>query len=350
MGRAVLSYFDIGWRRGADVSGALYPLGRCVINLRQLRYFSRVVETGNMTRAADQLNVAQPALGLQIRQLEEDLGSLLLIRHSRGVEPTAAGKMLFERAQKILALVDETRVEMLALRGATSETIRLGITPSIMNLIGYELLVEARETLPQVFFSLTEELGFALIDAVKRGELDLALAYEVEDEPSLNARPVFEEELLFVTALPDVPSGPIAFADALAYPLTIPCERDMIRRLVEVAAQRMGLKVRIAFEVNSPLAIKTMLLRENASTIVPYGAVADEIQAGRLHGRRILDPVIARKLFLVRPSGRPPFQHEAAITAFMQRMTAKLGEAIGELKRPIGGLRAPEPALAVEAG
>jgi LysR family nitrogen assimilation transcriptional regulator len=308
-----------------------------------------VVETGNMTRAADQLNVAQPALGLQIRQLEEDLGSTLLTRHSRGVEPTPAGKTLFERARQILALVDETRAEMLALSGAMSETIRLGITPSIMNLIGYELLVEARQALPQVFISLTEELGFALIDALKRGELDLALAYEVEDEPSLNARPVFEEELLFVTALSDVPPGPIAFADALAYPLTIPCERDMIRRLLEAAAQRLGLKVKIAFEVNSPLAIKTMLLRERASTIVPYGAVADEIAAGRLHGRRIVDPVIARRLFLVRPSGRPAFQHEAAIGEFMQRMTAKLGGKIGDLMRPLGGVPASEPAFAVEA-
>jgi LysR family transcriptional regulator, nitrogen assimilation regulatory protein len=306
-----------------------------------------VVETGNMTRAADQLNVAQPALGLQIRQLEEDLGSVLLIRHSRGVEPTPAGKMLFERAQRILALVDETRTEMVALRGATSETIRLGITPSIMNLIGYELLVEAREALPQVFISLTEELGFALIDAMKRGELDLALCYEVEDEPSLHAKPVFEEELLFVTALSDVPPGPIAFADALAYPLTIPCERDLIRRIVENAALRMGLRVKVAFEVNSPLAIKTMLLRESASTIVPYGAVADEIAAGRLHGRRLVNPVLARKLFLVRPSGKPAFHHEAAINAFMGRMASKLGGKIGELMRPLGG--APARAAAAFA-
>jgi LysR family nitrogen assimilation transcriptional regulator len=100
----------------------------------------------------------------------------LLIRHSRGVEPTAAGLTLFERAQKILALVDETRAEMLALRGATPETVRLGITPSIMSLIGYDLLVEAREDIPQVFLSVTEELGFVLMEAMKRGELDLALA------------------------------------------------------------------------------------------------------------------------------------------------------------------------------
>lgn len=303
-----------------------------------------------MTRAADQLNVAQPALGLQIRQLEDDLGSTLLVRHSRGVEPTAAGRMLFERARKILQLVDETRMEMLALRGVASETLRLGITPSIMNLIGYDLMVEAREDLPQVFISLTEELGYVLIDAMKRGELDLALAYEVEAEPTLNARPIFEEELLFVTKRSDVPEGPIAFADALAYPLAIACERDMVRQIIENAAGRVGLKLQIAFEVNSPVAMKTMVLRESVSSILPYGSVADEVRAGRLHVRRIAGRAIARRLHLVRPAGRPAFQQEAVIAAFMERMIGKLSAAGGELIQPLGGPAMAEPALTADAG
>jgi LysR family transcriptional regulator, nitrogen assimilation regulatory protein len=301
-----------------------------------------------MTRAADHLNVAQPALGLQIRQLEDDLGSILLTRHSRGVEPTPAGRTLFERAQKILALVDETRAEMLALRGATSETLRLGITPSIMSLIGYDLLVEAREAMPQVFLSVTEELGYALIDAMKRAELDLALVYEVDDEPWLAARPIFEEELLFVTALTDVPPGPISFADALGHALILPCERDLVRKLIDSACARQGVKLRLAFEVNSPMGIKTMVLREGASTIVPYGAVADEIRDGRLQARR-MRPEIVRKLYLVRPAGGRVFQHEAVIEAFMQRMIAKLAVAVGELVRP-GKAAAQDAALAAGAG
>lgn len=306
------------------------------INLRQLRYFCKVVELGNMTRAADHLNVAQPALGLQIRQLEDDLGSPLLIRHSRGVEPTPAGLTLFERAQKILTLVEETRAEMLALRGTLSETVRLGITPSIMSLIGYDLLVESRQELRQVFLSVTEELGYALVDAMKRGELDLALVYEVEDEPGLSARPIFEEELLFVTARGDVPPGPISFADALGHTLILPCARDLVRKLIDSAASSRGVKLQLAFEVNSPAAIKTMVLREGASTIVPYGAVADEIRAGRLHGRRIARPEIVRRLYLVRLAGARAFQQEAAIEAFMQRMIEKLAKAVGELRRPVG--------------
>src|SRR6185369_236810 len=77
------------------------------MTLRQLRYFTRIVEAGNITRAAEQLYVAQPALGMQIRQLEESLGVELLERHSRGVSPTRAGQALYERACEILRLVHE---------------------------------------------------------------------------------------------------------------------------------------------------------------------------------------------------------------------------------------------------
>jgi LysR family nitrogen assimilation transcriptional regulator len=310
------------------------------INLRQLRYFSKVVELGNMTHAADYLNVAQPALGLQIRQLEEDLGSVLLIRHSRGVEPTAAGLALFERAQQILNLVDETRQEMLSLRDTQLETVRLGIAPGIMNLIGYELLIEARKDMPQVFLSVAEELGYLLIEAMRRGELDIALAYEVPDEPWLNVRPVFEEELLFVSSIGDLPEGPISFVDALSFPLILPCSRDLVRAIIDDAAKRQNLKLSLAFEVNSPATIRTMVLRESASTIVPYGVVADDIQAGRLQGRRIAGRAIARRLYLIRPASGRMFRHEAALEDFMQKMIVKLTVAVGELARPMAGAAA----------
>src|SRR5262249_1965880 len=102
------------------------------INLRQLKYYAKVAEVGNITRAAEQLSVAQPALGLQIRQLEQELGVELLTRHSRGVVPTEAGSLLLERARGILAMVEETKRDVRALGGARSETLTLGLTPSIM--------------------------------------------------------------------------------------------------------------------------------------------------------------------------------------------------------------------------
>ena len=115
------------------------------MNLRQLKYFVGVIEAGNMTRAAEQLHVAQTALGMHIRQLEEDLGVALLVRHSRGVEPTKAGSLLHARAIAILKLVEETRNEVKSCERENSEAIRLGITPALMLVCGTEIALTVRE-------------------------------------------------------------------------------------------------------------------------------------------------------------------------------------------------------------
>src|SRR4051812_1080242 len=140
------------------------------MNLRQLKYFVGVVEAGNMTRAAEQFHVAQTALGMQIRQIEEDLGVALLVRHSRGVEPTKAGSLLHARALTILKLVEETRREVSACEREDSEAIRLGITPALMLTSGPEIVLTVREKHPQVLLSLIEGMSHVLIEALSRGE------------------------------------------------------------------------------------------------------------------------------------------------------------------------------------
>ncbi|MBX3631908.1 MAG: LysR family transcriptional regulator, partial [Simplicispira sp.] len=76
------------------------------MDLRQLGYFVRVVELGSLTRAATVLRIAQPALGIQIKKLEVEFGAPLLVRHSRGVEPTDVGALLFEQAKALLTSAD----------------------------------------------------------------------------------------------------------------------------------------------------------------------------------------------------------------------------------------------------
>ena len=225
------------------------------MNLRQLKYFVSVVELGNMTRAAESLFVAQPALGMQIRQLEEELGVVLLVRHSRGVEPTSAGALLHARALAILKLVDETRQEVSAHDREGSEAVRLGLTPMLMMVIGPELVVRIRDCVPQVFLSLVEEMSHVLVDSLARGEIDLALAYDVPDLPHLARTELLREDLVLVSLpasgsgpLPASRSGrPIAFAEAMEESLALPESRDTVRDLVVRTAHELGLEPKIAF-------------------------------------------------------------------------------------------------------
>ncbi|WP_181832474.1 LysR family transcriptional regulator [Bosea caraganae] len=265
------------------------------MNLRQLKYFVRVVETANMTRAADDLRIAQPALGMQIKQLEEALGVVLLTRHSRGVSPTAAGAKLFQRAVQILDLVEIARQEV---RDDARETIRFGLTPSLMQIIGPELLLLVSERAPRLAFSLNEEMSHLLVDSLHRAELDLILAYEVPDAPGFWKRALYQEDLVLVTAAGNADDAPITFSDALAGPLILPELRDGVRSLVEKTAAEHELGIRLEHEIRSISGIKTMITRGSAAGILPYGTVLAEVSAGTLFARPIVAPVLRRTLYL----------------------------------------------------
>jgi LysR family nitrogen assimilation transcriptional regulator len=301
------------------------------INLRQLRYFIKVIEAGNITRASEQLLVAQPALGLQIRLLERDLGVALLVRHSRGVAATAAGRLLYERATGIVQSVEETRRAVMALDASQCETVVLGLTPSIMNQVGPDLLIDARDQAPNVFISLVEEMSFALVEALERGEVDLALAYDVPERQSLYRRPLLAEEVLFVTA----PGGPaaatIAFAEALRHDLVLAGERDPVRRTVQMEAERRALPIKVSFEAQSISVMKSVVARGHAASFMPYGSAIDELRNGTLVARRVTDPTIRRTLYMVRPSKHSPFQQEDAIQGVLGRAQQRLVASLGTL-------------------
>lgn len=275
------------------------------MNLRQLKYFVRVVEAANMTRAADELRIAQPALGMQIKQLEEGLGVALLTRHSRGVSPTAAGEKLFRRAVEILDLLELARREV---REDAREAVRFGLTPSLMQIIGPELLLLVSERAPQLVLSLTEEMSHLLVDSLHRADLDLVLAYEVPDLPGFWKRAIYQEDLVLVTAAGDMAAGdpaagqadqpPVTFAQALARPLILPEARDGVRSLVEKTAAEHGLPVRLEHEVRSISGIKTLVARGSAAGILPYGTVLAEVSAGTLTAQPIVTPALRRTLYL----------------------------------------------------
>lgn len=311
-------------------------VGRNHINNRQLRYFAKVIEIGSLTGAADQLNVAQPALGLQIRNLEEELGVPLLRRHSRGVEPTPAGELLYQRALEILELFDRAQQEVMGFADRKREVVRFGITPSTMLLLGPDLVLEAREAMPSIFLSLVEELSFVLATALEAGDLDAALTYQLPDRTNVSIQALYEEDLLLVSS-PDVDSStdPIAFRELAKRDLVLAGERDNVRGLVEATSRRLQIQINVVYEAQSITATKALVSRGVASTIIPYGSAAEELAAGTLRARRICAPAVARTLYLVR-KGSSPLAHEAEFKGFVARILAKLTGRLGDMHRPLG--------------
>lgn len=287
------------------------------MNLRQMRYFAKTVEAGNITRAAEQLYVAQPALGLQIRQLEEELGVPLLIRHSRGVSATDAGKLLYERSLEVLRLVDAARQEVMAANKPSAENITLGLTPGLGKLFGAGLMLRVRDDMEGVNLSVVEEMSFVLLDGMEREEIHLALAYEAPDRPGFSRTALLDEELLFVTADPSR-TDPIPFAEVLDHPLALAGERDHVHQLVHRAAEAIGRVPKIGFEASSVSIMKSLVLGGSAFSVMPYGSVIGELTRNELVGRRIVDNSLVRTLYLVHSLRRPPLLNEAELAELIK--------------------------------
>jgi LysR family nitrogen assimilation transcriptional regulator len=305
------------------------------MNLRQLRYFLSVVETGNMTRAAEQLHVAQTALGMQIKQLEESLGVPLLIRHSRGVEPTKAGQLLAERATEILKLIEQTRNDVSQDASRDMETIRLGITPALMLIVGTEIAMVVRERLSGVSLSLVEAMSHVLADTLTRGETDFILCYDVPELPHVARLPILQDDLVLVTLPGEDQRKPIVFADMLNLGLAMPEEGDTVRTAVAQAARDMKRDLRIAYEVRSVSAMKSLVSRGAAAAVLPYFAVIDEVRDGRLNARQIIEPSIRRTLYLATSNRRGSFRNADGLTNAIRASLTVVTDALGPLAHPV---------------
>src|SRR6478735_4612962 len=103
--------------------------GGRIMNLKRLQYFVKIVDIGNLTQAADVLHVAQPALSQQLATLESEVRQQLLVRTTRGVTPTEAGKILYRHAQLILRQCDQAQIDMEAAGGGLSGAVSVGLAP-----------------------------------------------------------------------------------------------------------------------------------------------------------------------------------------------------------------------------
>ncbi|HEY4202711.1 MAG TPA: LysR family transcriptional regulator [Devosiaceae bacterium] len=307
------------------------------MNLRQLRYFVKVVEEGNISRAAKLLYVAQPSLGVHIGHLEAELGVQLLLRHSRGVTPTDAGRLLHERAIDILQRVDAIKREIRADADSEGRPFVVGFPPSTMNLLGPDLLAVAGQYAPEILLELVEDRSQALVEALDSGEghIDVAIGYNVEESPKLMRTPIFEEELLYVASPAFFnDAAPVQLSEILKGKLAIAGGRGIIRELVRGEADRLSQPLDLAFRVQSPSTLKALLLKGGVSSIMPYGSMAAELEAGVLESRRIVDRPLYWTLYFVSAASNP-YPQSPVVERLLKDISESLAGKLGELVRPI---------------
>lgn len=145
------------------------------MTLRQLEYFTAVADEGTFQAAADKLHITQPPLSVQIRLLEEEVGTPLLLRGPRHVTLTDAGQLLYSRASNILRLEQNTEQEMHDYVAGNRGTLRLGMASSTVNDLLDQMIVPFSVQFPGIRFELTESNTYHLLDLLQHNLIDAAL-------------------------------------------------------------------------------------------------------------------------------------------------------------------------------
>ena len=268
-----------------------------MVDFKQLKYFVRIAESGSLSRAADQLNVAQPALSQQLRNLEDRLGVELVIRHSRGVTPNEVGRLLLEHARSLLHQLEQTQELVRYYAANPSGEVRLGLPTSAARGLTVPLVNAVGERYPSVALHVVEAMSGHLTEWLQVGRLDMALLYNAKPHEGIHVHPFMVEDLCLICP----PSRAFArmkqirLIDAMQHPLVLPARPHTIRLMLDEIAARSGNQLRVKIDLDSlPSMIELVL--EGYCTILPVFAVSKEVASGQMIPVPFVDPPISWQL------------------------------------------------------
>ncbi|WP_225026698.1 LysR family transcriptional regulator [Xinfangfangia pollutisoli] len=269
------------------------------MDLRQMRYFVAVARERNFTRAAQMLNIAQPPLSRQIQLLEEELGVPLVLRNSRPVRLTDAGRLFHEHALQVLGRVEQMQAATRRVGLNQNRVLSIGFVASTL-YGGLPVLVrKLRQKMPDLDIQLLELLSVQQIPALKEGRIDIGFGRLRQSDPGVTSTVIYEERLALAVP-PDSPlgreSGTLPFSALSGEKLIVypkeprPSYADQVLTLVQEADIRLG-------EVQEVREIQTALGLVAAAAglcIIPASArqMRADLQFRLIEDPRAVSPVI----------------------------------------------------------
>ncbi|NYG97671.1 LysR family nitrogen assimilation transcriptional regulator [Schumannella luteola] len=267
------------------------------MDTRRLQYFVTIVDAGTITRAAEMLHLAQPALSQHVASLENEFGHQLLVRSRKGVEPTAAGQAVYRYALDALRLESTVRKELDTDSDTPSGTVMIGLaTFSIGSMLMVPILQAIRSRYPRIVIRLVETLTVVHSQAIRMGQLDAALIFDPGPVKGVRFDRVSHDELCLVTPA----EMPVPGASAEEVPLSalgplqflLPPRSHTLRRLLESAFRQNSMELDVVVELEHMRPLGEAISLGLGVTVLPRPAAEAMFAGGEFAIRRIVEPTI----------------------------------------------------------
>ncbi|MBB5159127.1 LysR substrate-binding domain-containing protein [Saccharopolyspora phatthalungensis] len=267
------------------------------MDTRRLGYFVRVVDTGNITRAAESLHITQPALSQHISALEADFKTRLLERTGRGVEATDSGRSLYRYAQGILRLEKAARIDLCDRTDSPAGLVTVGLASySMASSLAVPLLRIVRERYPNTQLQLIQNLTVVMSQALLLGQVDMALIYDPGYVKGVVVEKVLEEDFHLITSTKTRPMAVcgdgVTLKDASRLDFILPSEVHTVRRITDAAFHAAGLHYSVVAEIEPSMVLRDAVVGGLGATVLPLSAARtyfapEEVRAYRFADARM---------------------------------------------------------------
>ena len=269
------------------------------LTLRQLRYFEALARHGHFGRAAEACAISQPALSMQIRELEEALGTPLFERGARQVRLTGFGEEVESRVREILRSVDELGDLARAARGGLAGRLRIGVIPTVAPYLLPTLIADLARLHPGIDIRVRETLTPRLIRELADGRLDTAILALPVSEPALAEVPLFTEQFVLVRQAEDA-GKPVPSAEMLREMRLLLLEEGHCFR--DQALSFCAMQASVPRELLDGSALSTLVQMVGAGigvTLIPEMAIAVETRSAPVSVARFREPQPERTIGMV---------------------------------------------------
>jgi DNA-binding transcriptional LysR family regulator len=291
------------------------------MDTRQLAAFCAVVERRSFSQAAERLGVTQPAVSLQVRALEKRLGTQLLDRSGRRVEPTEAGMRLYRGAQRMLTLEDQLVAEVGGEgEGALEGTFQIGASTGPGGIVLAQLLCEFQARNSGLNISLSVFDTQTVVELVANRELELGVVGAARRHRGVVFEPFFHDEVILACPPGHRFAGKIVTLDEIrAERLIIMQEGAGVRQIIEDELRRVGTRLRdldVKIELGLQESVTSAVRAGFGVTFISRTSVASDLASGALTAARVEGLELEREIHLVRASGRAETRSAQAFVEF----------------------------------
>jgi len=296
------------------------------MELRQVKYFMEVAKHEHVTKAAENLHIAQSAISRQIFNLEKELGVDLFIREGRSVHLTPIGKVFLEHMEQAMHVIDGAKQVIKEYTDPEKGTIHIGFPSSLATYILPTAISAFRDIYPNVNFKLSQGSYRELKEAVIKGEINMALLGPVpKKEPKLKGKILFTEQIVALLPINHrFAKNSFITLTELREDLFVLFPKDyVLREVIVKACKQIGFHPNVSFEGDDIDAIKGLVSAGLGVSLVPEVTLVDNIPRGTVRVP-VTEPSVRRSVGVIVSSERKLLPTEKLFYEFLQEFYSRL--------------------------